>query len=292
MRTQVFIVSILISLQCAGQGSFSPQAGEAGSEGIPKDSTAFRNWAISCEVDRGLRQIDLPDSGYASSGSALYAIGKPDAPLTVSLGDGGSATLTFAAPFYNGPGYDFAVFENGFGSGSEAFLELAFVEVSSDGINFFRFPAISEEQTLSQKEAFDNSDATFFHNLAGKHIVNYGTPFDLADLPDTSALDKQNVTHIKVIDVIGNIDSSFASVDHNGTIINDPWPSNFPQGGFDLDAVGIINSRIPLKVNEINKRSITSYVKYDLNGKVISADQIDSYRGIWISADSKGVKLR
>ncbi|HAW18678.1 MAG TPA: secretion protein [Flavobacteriales bacterium] len=292
MRTQVIIASILISVQCAGQGSFSPQAGEPGSNAIPKDYAAFRNWAISCEVERGLRQINLPDSGYASSGSALYAIGKPDAPLTVSLGDGGSATLTFAAPFYDGPGYDFAVFENGFGSGSDAFLELAFVEVSSDGVNFFRFPAISEEQTLSQKESFDNSDATFFHNLAGKHIVNFGTPFDLADLPDTSALDKQNVTHIKVIDVIGNIDPSFASVDFNGTIINDPWPSNFPQGGFDLDAVGVINSRIPLNVNEINERNLTSHVKYDLNGKVISADRIDSYRGVWISADSKGVKLR
>lgn len=279
-------------MQCVGQGSFSPQAGEPGSNAIPKDSTAFRNWAISCEVERGLRQIDLPDSDYTSSGSALYAIGKPDAPLTVSLGDGGSATLSFAAPFYNGPGYDFAVFENGFGSGSEAFLELAFVEVSSDGVNYFRFPATSEEQTLSQKESFDNSDATLFNNLAGKHIVNFGTPFDLADLPDTSALDKQNVTHVKVIDVIGNIDPSFASVDYNGNIINDPWPSNFPQGGFDLDAVGVINSRIPLKVNEISKRSRTSHVKYDLNGKIISADQFDSYRGVWISAYLKGVKLR
>jgi len=291
MQRGIISFFLLLTLGSFAQGPYSPVANKVGSTAIHKDSSVFKDWATTVSVTRGRQNIADKTSDTTSVGSWSRALNKADG-IVVSLGDAGQATVQFNSTLYNGIGPDFAVFENGFGSGSEAFVELAFVEVSSDGINFFRFPAISEEQTLSQKEAFDNSDATFFHNLAGKHIVNYGTPFDLADLPDTSALDKQNVTHIKVIDVIGNIDSSFASVDHNGTIINDPWPSNFPQGGFDLDAVGIINSRIPLKVNGINKRSITSYVKYDLNGKVISADQIDSYRGIWISADSKGVKLR
>jgi len=288
LRALVIIAPIVFSLQCLGQGSFSPQAGEPGAITLYKDSSAFRNWAISCDVNRGLRQIDLPDSGYASSGSELYAIGKPDAPLTLSLGDGGGATLTFAAPFYDGPGYDFAVFENGFGSGSEAFLELAFVEVSSDGTNFFRFPAISEQDTSAQKASFENSDATLFHNLAGKHIVNFGTPFDLADLPDTSALDKQSVTHVKIIDVVGSISNQHASYDHSGTIINDPWPTNFPQGGFDLDAVGIINSRIPLNVSVLKTKNNKSSAKYDLQGRLISDESV--YRGVWISRGGKGVK--
>lgn len=289
MKTPLFIAFLSISLQCIGQGSFSPQAGEVGSNAISKDSSAFRDWAISCELERGLRQINLPDSGYVSSGSALYAIGKADAPLTVSLGDGGSAVLSFSAPFYDGPGYDFAIFENGFGSGCDAFLELAFVEVSSDGVHFLRFPATSEEDTLTQKASFENSDATYFYNLAGKHIVNYGTPFDLKDIPDTSLLDKQNVTHVKIIDVIGTVQSEFASRDQYGTLINDPWPTNFPQGGFDLDAVGIINSRIPLGINQINAESKAPAVKYDLNGRVINDDQ--SFRGVWISNSMKGVKL-
>ena len=36
------------------------------------------------------------------------------------VGDGGSAILTFDTPIANGPGFDFAVFENGF---SDTFLE-------------------------------------------------------------------------------------------------------------------------------------------------------------------------
>lgn len=274
---------------CIGQGSFSPQAGEIGSEAIPKDSSAFRNWAISCTAERGLRQIDLPDSGFASSGSALYAVGKPDAPLTVSLGDGGNAVLTFAAPFYDGLGFDFAVFENGFGFGSEAFLELAFVEVSSDGENFVRFPAVCEFDAVVQKGSFENSDATYIHNLAGKHIANYGTPFDLSEIADTAVLDKQNVTHIKIIDVVGNTNPPFARYDHTGNVINDPWPTNFPQSGFDLDAVGIINSRIPLSIQELGTRNADSSPKYDLQGRLI--DDEASFRGVWISAEEKGVKL-
>ena len=240
-------------------------------------------------MERGLRQIDLPDSGFASSGSALYAIGKADAPLTVSLGDGGSAVLTFSAPIYDGPGYDFAVFENGFGSGSEAFLELAFVEVSSDGTHFFRFPATSEEDTLEQKASFENSDATYFYNLAGKHIANYGTPFDLADVPDTNLLDKQNVTYIKIIDVVGTLQPQYASRDQYGAVINDPWPTNFPPSGFDLDAVGIINSKIPLSLHELNATNNRTSAKYDLQGRLINDET--AYRGVWISEGDKGVKL-
>lgn len=289
MRTVLTASFFLFTILCVGQGSFSPQAGEPGSEAISKDSSAFRNWAISCTVERGLRQIDLPDSGFASSGSALYAVGKPDVPLTVSLGDGGSAVLTFAAPFYDGPGFDFAVFENGFGFGSEAFLELAFVEVSSDGQNFVRFPAVCEFDAVVQKGSFENSDATYIHNLAGKHIANYGTPFDLSEIADTAVLDKQNVTHIKIIDVVGNIKPPFARYDHTGNVINDPWPTNFPQSGFDLDAVGIINSRIPLSIQELGTRNADSSPKYDLQGRLI--DDEASFRGVWISAEEKGVKL-
>ena len=74
----------------------------------------------------------------------------------VSLGDGGYGILTFDEPIDNGLGWDFAVFENSF---SDDFLELAFVEVSSDGINFFRFPATSLTQDIVQVGGFGNIDA-------------------------------------------------------------------------------------------------------------------------------------
>ena len=68
------------------------------------------------------------------------ALGKPTSNDTfdvVVLGDAGSITLTFDAPICNGSGYDFAVFEN---SLNDTFLEFAFIEVSSDGEHFVRFP--------------------------------------------------------------------------------------------------------------------------------------------------------
>ncbi|MEZ4549679.1 MAG: hypothetical protein R2874_04140 [Desulfobacterales bacterium] len=51
----------------------------------------------------------------------------------VVLGRGGSIILTFDPPVENGEGWDFAVFENSF---NDFNLELAFVEVSSNGTDF------------------------------------------------------------------------------------------------------------------------------------------------------------
>ena len=242
----LFIAFIALSWLGKSQGSYPPQAGEAGSTAIPADSSCFRDWAIAIDAEIGYRRIDIPDSGKVSTGALTYALGASDAPLTLSLGDSGVATFNFSAPIYDGEGYDFAVFENGFGSGSESFLELAFVEVSSDGIHFLRFPCYSEIQNSIQIASFETMDASYLHNLAGKYITGFGTPFDLSELPDTSIIDKQAITHVRLVDVIGSIDSEYASRDHLGRIINDPWPTSFESGGFDVDAIGVINSLIPL----------------------------------------------
>lgn len=269
VKTTAFITLILIGISgFAQQGPFSPQAGMPGSDAIHKDSNVFVQWATSCEFRAGYRQINLKDSGQVNQGNPNYVVGQADAPLTLSLGDSGLATISFWGFIFDGPGADFAVFENGFGTGEEAFLELAFVEASSDGINFFRFPAFSERDTSFQVSSFGNSDASFYHNLAGKYVVNYGVPFDLADLPDTSALDKNHITHIRIVDVIGCIQPEYASRDANGRIINDPWPTNFPQGGFDLDAVGIIHSTLATGIpNVSDQQRIQSEFDLDILGR-------------------------
>lgn len=251
LRVFLGLCSLVLAGPVMAQGPFPPQAGEAGSTAIHKDAELFRDWAVSCAVVRGWQQLGMPDSGYVDSGTDLYAIGPADAPLTVTLGDSGYATLTFTAPFHDGEGADFAVFENGFGTGEEAFLELAFVEVSSDGVQFFRFPSESLSDTTSQTEPYGYTDASYIHNLAGKYTVNYGVPFDLADLPDTTALNKQQVTHVRIVDAVGSIDPNVGTRDGQGRIINDPWPTNFAAGGFDLDAVGIINSNIPVGIPSV-----------------------------------------
>jgi len=232
----VLIFFILISLRGACQ--FPPAAGISGSTAIHADSSIFVSWAHACYVQRGFQNIAQPEFGLVSYGNDYDAIGKADNQV-VSLGDAGIAILTFTPPICDKEGFDFAVFENSF---NDSFLELAFVEVSSDSLHWFRFPAISLTPANNQIGTFGSVDATQIHNLAGKYRVLYGTPFDISDIEDNVYLNKQNIKYVKIIDVIGTIDSTYASFDSQGHIINDPYPTTFNTGGFDLDAVGVIHS--------------------------------------------------
>jgi hypothetical protein len=230
------------------RAQFPGPAGTAGSTAMPKDSGIFVAWAKLCNVTRGYQDISNPSLGYANVGDSSYAIGKSDGGI-VSLGDGGSAVVTFTTPISNGPGYDFAVFENAF---NNTFLELAFVEVSSDGINYFRFPATSNLPTSPQYTNDAAMDATKINNLAGKYRSLYGTPFDLQELVGIAQLDLNNITHVKVIDVVGSITVPYSTFDKNNNVINDPWPTAFGSCGFDLDAIGVINTAVGIE--ELNKQ--------------------------------------
>jgi hypothetical protein len=153
-------------------------------------------------------------------------------------------TLLFPQLIANGPGADFAVFENGF---DNTFLELAFVEVSSDGTNFVRFPTVSLTQTQIQIDQADDNfagiDPTDINGFAGKYRAGFGMPFDLATIAGTMNLDVNRVTHVRIIDVIGSLNPAFARTDSASPphLINDPWPTPFASGGFDLDAIGVLN---------------------------------------------------
>ncbi len=94
-------------------------------------------------------------------------------------------------------------------------------------------------------------DARYINNLAGKYIAGYGTPFDLEELKNETGLDVNNITHIRLVDVIGSLDDTHASLDKNNRKINDPYPSVFPSGGFDLNAIGVINSNKPTGINQL-----------------------------------------
>jgi hypothetical protein len=237
-----------------GLAQFPPAAGEPGSTAISSQSDQFVAWATGIEVERGLQQWNDPASGMASAGTPDGALGPADKATIVSLGDGGTATLTFEAPIADGPGWDFAVFENGFPSGNGFFLELAVVEVSSDGDYFVRFPAASLTDTAVQVGSFDLLQPENLNNLAGKYESGFGTPFDLAELTGDPQLDIQAITHVRVRDVIGTIDPAAATLDTAGRAINDPWPTNFPSSGFDLDAVGVIHEGMPTSVSAAHER--------------------------------------
>lgn len=235
----LFLIILLLTVHILAFPQYAPPAGQEGSTAIHRDSSVFIAWANNCVVERGWMDIAQPDSGMVSFGVDSAAIGKSD-PAVISLGDGGVATLSFSVPIANGAGYDFAVFENAF---LDDFLELAFVEVSSDGENYFRFEAVSSTQTDEQVETFGLLDATKINNLAGKYRATFGTPFDLEELKNKEGLDVDNIVSIRIVDVVGSIEQEYCSFDSQGNKINDPWPTPFPSGGFDLDAIGVIHNQ-------------------------------------------------
>ena len=166
----------------------------------------------------------------------------------------GYITLTFDRPIFNGDGADFAVFENGFvsgystGAGSVAgqmFAELAYVEVSTDGITFARFPAEYLNPTPTGSTAYLTQDVSNIYNLAGKHAnaysASWGTPFNLDDLLDNEyvldgTINLGEINFVRIVDIPG--DGSFT--DSAGNPIYDAWVT-WGTGGFDLEAVGVIN---------------------------------------------------
>ena len=251
MRNLLVAVCVLLAASVYAQNLSNPLA-------MHKDSSAFVGWATSAEVVRGYVKIsdttftysDGPSgitSNHAFFGTTANCLGKANGQF-ISLGDGGSITLQFDSPIVNGVGHDFAVFENALipnavpNQDSIVFYELAFVEVSSNGEDFVRFPAVSHVQTDVQVGTFGYENSNLLTNLAGIFPVFYGCPFDLEELANEPNLDVNNITHVRLIDVVGSIDPQYGTYDSEGNIINDPYPTPFHSCGFDLDAVGVIHS--------------------------------------------------
>lgn len=254
----------------------------------------FRGWASGCLQYLPSDSDWFPNFGWNDPTHALGpATGNPF-DIT-SLGDldeqelaagvwPGSITLTFGDPkqpediryIRNGRGYDFAVFENGIlsqfntGGGSVAgkmMAELAFVEVSTDGFVFARFPSVS--LTAGRVGPYGTIDVTDVYNLAGKHpnadSVCVGTPFDLDDLRDhplvrEGRVDLERICFVRIVDIPGSgafMDQAREFVDPatydpnsmphfspylTGHPIYDAWLT-FGSGGFDLEAVGVLREQ-------------------------------------------------
>ncbi len=171
----------------------------------------------------------------------VVALGELNSAALIAGNPPGSITIELARPVRNLTGADFVIFENGViaqtnygGAGiGGIFGELAYVEVSTNGVDFVRFPSAS--LTPAAVGGYGSIDPTNAHNLAGKHVNGYGdswgTPFDLSDVG------LSQITHIRLVDVPGN--GSF--LDSSGRPIRDPWVT-FGSGGFDLEAVGAVST--------------------------------------------------
>ncbi len=168
----------------------------------------------------------------------------------IGIDPAGSITLGFAMPIVNGSGADFAVFENALdnlfsGDGTFVYGEFAYVEVSTNGVDFARFASIATNTEASLDDTFGRDfaamDPTNVHNLAGKHLGRWGTPFDLELLAGDPAVqsgvvDLGDIEFVRLVDVPGN--GSFLDALNNP--IYDSWET-VGTGGLDLDAVGVLN---------------------------------------------------
>lgn len=155
----------------------------------------------------------------------------------VPLGRGGSIVVGFEPALADGPGADLAVYENSF---ADDFLELGRVEVSTDGVTFARFDAVS--LVTEPIDAFGSMDPTLVTGFSGKVRAGFGTPFDLSwlldhDLVRTGQLDLQHIRYVRVVDVVGDGSES----DYFGRPIFDPFPTVMT-AGFDLDGVAALEA--------------------------------------------------
>jgi len=214
-----------------------------------KDSVQISGWADG--YTNVLYGTDLAEKWKTPQKALGPAVG--DSFDIVCLGRGGQITLTFSQAITNGPGFDLAVFENGI---ADSFLELAWVEVSSDGQHFVRFPNFyAGTNSIS---TYGGINTTYAYGLGSKYKQGYGTPFDLNELTETyhSLLTNQsstvytnptfrsnftnnyphlnlnNIQYVRIIDIVGDGNADDAS----GHVIYDPYPTT-GSAGFDLDAV-------------------------------------------------------
>jgi hypothetical protein len=174
----------------------------------------------------------MPSQAFGPAGT--------DPTAVVVLGNAGTITLTFDSPLTDGDGWDFAVFENSFAS--DLFLELGFVEVSSDGSHFVRFDSAFRGPTAPCGSCWGT--AAQIGGLAGSYMVGYGTPFDLAALRNSplvrdGSVDLTAIKYVRIVDIVGD----GMTLDSFGRGIVDPISSG-PTAGFDLDGVAVLNQQL------------------------------------------------
>ena len=234
----------------------------------------FRGWAaavIDYEPAPGV------DAQWADPNNALGPAAGDRLDI-VSLGDlsrqqiddglpPGRITLSFSEPIRQQAGCEFVVFENGFisdaswATGSVAgqmFAELGYVEVSSNGVDFARFPAVS--LTPGPVGPYGTIEISNVYNLAGKHPNGTGTPFDLQEIAGepnvvSGLVDINDIRYVRIIDIPGGGDFYDQAGAHIDPASRDAWGHyadnhpiydawvTFGSGGVEVEAVGVLEEQ-------------------------------------------------
>jgi hypothetical protein len=298
VKTQiVFLAACFYFTATAGAGPYTEPGvngyiGDDWQHADPEDDDAvlnpiFRGWATAVQSYE-----PAPDvcNNWKDPNKALGPVTGNHIDI-VSLGDlsqsqinqgvpPGRITLVFGNPYdSNDPnhirdvnGCDFVVFENAFLSTStkpeygiiagKMFAELGYVEVSSDGINFTRFPSVS--LTTGAVGAYGTIEISNIYNLAGKHPNAYGvctgTPFDLSEIVDepnvvSGLVNINNISYVRIVDIPGSgnfYDDAVGYIDpctwpnwgdyNQNHPIYDAWQTT-QSGGVDLEAIGVLREQ-------------------------------------------------
>jgi hypothetical protein len=164
------------------------------------------------------------------------------------------------------------------------FTELGYVEVSSNGIDFARFPAVS--LTPEAVGSYGTIEISNVYNLAGKHPNGTGTPFDLLDIVNdplvvSGLVDVNDIRYVRIVDIPGSgdfYDQAVTYIDPAGGPVWDYYSDNHPiydawvtfgSGGVDIEAVGVLHEQM-------------YSADIDLNG-VVDVYDFDLFASAWHS---------
>lgn len=246
-----------------GQYTFRAKAKD--NSGNIDNSPATRTFTVEIQIGPNRFATTVVELNFGEGHHASYidpnmALGGPHGKgelmgslNVLSLGKNGNITLGFDVTITDKQGMDFIVFENPFhlsAQQDQIYAELLYVEVSTDNVNFARFPSISN--TPGPGMVYPD-DVT---NLAGVNPVYVhmdendidpfnpdtagGDAFDLSDLSNhpmvqSGVVDLQNINYIRLIDIVGD----GSNLDSNGDPIYDA--TDMLDNGADIDAISVIN---------------------------------------------------
>ena len=162
-------------------------------------------------------------------------------------------TLGFDVTLTDGPGADFIVYENGFEFEGLTFPEMAMVEVSTNGVDFARFP-MRYSGPQGPFGVFDLLPWGIYSGLTGlvpplanvdtnnldprNPVVAGGEAFDLADVAEhplvlQGLVDLSAIEFVRLVDLVAGTEVDYRLV----TI----WDTGGVDGNADIDAVAVIN---------------------------------------------------